>query len=70
MSTWKQNRDGEPGTEAKPEAPAATDADAEAPPPQVEVTSLEIDQDADVGSDPYNRTGQFCVPNFDKRDKN
>ena len=28
---------------------------------QIEVTSLQIEQDPDVGSDPYNRTGQFCV---------
>lgn len=28
---------------------------------EVEITSLEIEKDADRGSDPYNRTGQFCV---------
>ena len=28
---------------------------------EVEITSLEIENDPDRGSDPYNRTGQFCV---------
>ena len=28
---------------------------------EVEITSLEIEQDPDQGSDPYNRTGQFCI---------
>lgn len=28
---------------------------------KVEITSLEIEQDPDQGSDPYNRTGQFCI---------
>ena len=33
---------------------------------EVEITSLEIEQDADQGSDPYNRTGQFCVLEISK----
>jgi len=32
----------------------------------VEITSLEIEQDSDQGSDPYNRTGQFCVVEISK----
>ncbi len=28
---------------------------------QVEVTSLQIQQDPDFGSDPYNCTGQHCI---------
>lgn len=28
---------------------------------KVEVTSLEIEQDPDSGSDPYNCTGQYCI---------
>jgi len=28
---------------------------------QVEVTSLQIEQEPDAGSDPYNCTGQFCI---------
>lgn len=32
----------------------------------VEITSLEIEKDPDRGSDPYNRTGQFCVVEISK----
>jgi hypothetical protein len=28
---------------------------------EVEVTSLQIEQDPDIGSDPYNCTGQYCI---------
>lgn len=30
-------------------------------PPAPEVVSLEIDENDDFGSDPYNRTGSHCV---------
>lgn len=30
----------------------------------VKVLSLEIDENDDLGGDPYNRTGSFCVPEF------
>lgn len=30
----------------------------------VKVLSLSIDENDDPGSDPYNRTGSFCVPEF------
>jgi hypothetical protein len=33
---------------------------------QVEVTSLQIEQEPDAGSDPYNCTGQFCVVDLAK----
>ncbi len=33
---------------------------------EVEITSLEIEKDPDRGSDPYNRTGQFCVVEISK----
>ena len=31
----------------------------------VAVVSLEIDETGDFGTDPYNRTGSFCVPDFE-----
>lgn len=31
------------------------------PKPDVEVIALEIDEDLDLGGDPYNRTGSHCV---------
>ena len=70
MSTWK-NAEKDVVDESKDDL-ARTMAEDEIelpPPPAVEVTSLELDIDDDSGSDPYNRTGQFCVPAFDKRDK-
>ena len=70
MSTWKY-ADKEVVDESKDEL-ARTMAGDEVelpPPPAVEVTSLELDAENDAGGDPYNRTGQFCVPVFDKRDK-
>jgi hypothetical protein len=33
--------------------------------PEPEIVALEI-EDNDFGSDPYNRTGSFCVLKFDK----
>ena len=33
---------------------------------EVKVVSLEIDDNDDFGGDPYNHTGSFCVPKFDK----
>ena len=33
---------------------------------EVEITSLEIEQDQDQGCDPYNRTGQFCIVEISK----
>lgn len=68
MSTWK-HVDKDVVDESKDEmARTMAEDDTELPPPAVEVTSLELDTDDDVGSDPYNRTGQFCVPTFDERD--
>ena len=70
MSTWK-HADKEIVDESKDEL-ARTMAEEEVelpPPPAIEITSLELDTEDDAGGDPYNRTGQFCVPVFDKRDK-
>ena len=30
----------------------------------VKVMSLELDENDDLGGDPYNHTGSFCVPEF------
>ena len=30
------------------------------------VVSLAIDENDDLGGDPYNHTGSFCVPDFDE----
>ena len=47
--------------------PVEAAAVEEQPPAQeVEITSLEIEQDPDQGSDPYNRTGQYCVVEIPK----
>ncbi len=35
---------------------------------KVEVLSLSIDEDFDLGGDPYNRTGQFVALELDERD--
>lgn len=32
----------------------------------VKIVSLEIDETDDFGTDPYNRTGSFCVPDFEE----
>lgn len=32
----------------------------------VKIVSLEIDEADDFGTDPYNRTGSFCVPDFEE----
>ena len=34
------------------------------PEPEVEVIALEIDEDFDLGGDPYNHTGSHCVINI------
>jgi hypothetical protein len=47
--------------------PVEAEAVAEQGPAQdVEITSLEIEQDPDQGGDPYNRTGQHCVVEIPK----
>ena len=38
---------------------------AGAKPPAPEVINLEIDENDDFGSDPYNRTGSHCVLKID-----
>lgn len=35
---------------------------------QIELPALEIEDD-DCGGDPYNRTGQFCLADLKKRDR-
>ena len=69
MSTWKHANRGVVDESKDEMACTMTEDETELPPPSaVEVTSLELDVNDDIGSDPYNRTGQFCVPAFDKRD--
>lgn len=70
MSSWK-HADEEIVDESKDKlAQTVAKDDVELPPPPaIEVTSLELDSDDNAGGDPYNRTGHFCVPVFDKRDK-
>ena len=60
MSTWKSARDDDASRPAEKEQPPETDAE-NPPAPQVEVTSLEIDAEAEFDCDPYNRTGQHLV---------
>ncbi|MDJ0699465.1 MAG: hypothetical protein QNJ07_06370 [Woeseiaceae bacterium] len=67
MSTWKMNKMDDSDKLAKEQVKASADVgNPPAAPADVEV--LEIDVEAEVDCDPYNRTGQFCVPVFDKRD--
>ena len=48
-----------------PAGKTAEVAGDETPPRGVEVLSLEIDEDFDLGSDPYNRTGSHCIIKID-----
>jgi len=68
MSTWKSATvaaQQEPVTQDSP-----ADTELEQPPaPQVEITSLEIEVDPEIGCDPYNSTGQFCVEEIKKFQK-
>ena len=68
MSTWKLNKSERSGEADEQTAKAAIDAD-NPPAAKLDVDVLEIDVDSEVDCDPYNRTGQFCVATFDKRDK-
>ena len=59
MSDEKNMRTGQPETRLRParrlnRKPFESKQD-------VEVISLEIDEDFDLGGDPYNRTGTHCV---------
>ncbi len=70
MSTWKNLRNDQPETDTAKQPPVASDSpDEDVPAPQVTVTSLELDVDSEVDCDPYNRTGQFCVPVINKYEK-
>ena len=40
-----------------------TNESAQRPLQNIEITSLEIEQDQNADCDPYNSTGQFCVVN-------
>ena len=40
-----------------------TNESAQRPLQNIELTSLEIEQDQNADCDPYNSTGQFCVVN-------
>lgn len=70
MSSWKSVSNDLEETEARRESGVARKTHADVPPPrQVQVTSLEIEIAPDADCDPYNRTGQFCVPTFNKYEK-
>ena len=68
MSTWKLSKSEPEDTSEDNTVHGTVDADSP-PPAALEVDVLEIDVDSGLDCDPYNRTGQFCVPTFDKRDK-
>lgn len=68
MSTWKSVR------EAARQEPATQDVSVDTesvppPAPQAEITSLEIEVDPEIGCDPYNSTGQFCIEDLKKLEK-
>ncbi len=67
MSTWKMNKMDDSDKLANEQVKATADA-GNPPEAAAEIEVLEIDVEAGVDCDPYNRTGQFCVPVFDKRD--
>ena len=67
MSTWKTSKESGTPRQEQLRVPASADAEKTAAAP-VDVEVLEIAVDAQADCDPYNRTGQFCVPAFDKRD--
>ncbi len=67
MSTWKMNKTDDSDKQGKEQVRASTDA-ANPPATPADIEVLEIDIAAEVDCDPYNSTGQYCVPVFDKRD--
>ena len=68
MSTWKiKSNFDERHVDTEQVQAAAETANPPVAPGDVEV--LEIDLEPDLNCDPYNRTGQFCVPAFDKYDE-
>ena len=42
-----------------------TIADTKQPLKDVKVVSLALDENDDLGGDPYNHKGSYCVPEFD-----
>ena len=38
---------------------------AKKPLENIKIKSLSLEENDDVGGDPYNRTGSFCVPKFE-----
>lgn len=68
MSTWKMNKTERTNAPGHRTVPVIVDAD-NPPASALEVDVLEIDLESEMDCDPYNRTGQFCVPKFDKRDE-
>ena len=67
MSTWKMNTMDDSQKPAQDQVKASADAD-NPPAAPADIELLEIDVEAEVDCDPYNSTGQYCVPVFDKRD--
>ncbi|MDH3748590.1 MAG: hypothetical protein OER97_10315 [Gammaproteobacteria bacterium] len=65
MSTWKSARVAAQQEPVKQDVPADTESE-QPPAPQVKITSLEIEVDPEIGCDPYNSTGQFCIEEIKK----
>lgn len=65
MSTSKSVRVAAQPEPLKQDVPV--DPESEQPPAaQVEITSLEVEVDPEIGCDPYNSTGQFCLEELKK----
>jgi len=67
MSTWKISKPAESEDPVREHPPLSAKADSP-PKAPVNIEVLETDVEAEANCDPYNRTGHFCVPVFDKRD--
>lgn len=63
MSNEKEVTTGQPGKQRLRELPkpVTADTDASVRVKNVEVVNLEIDENYDLGGDPYNHTGSHCV---------
>lgn len=68
MSTLKSARVAAQQEPVKQDVPVDTELE-QPPAAQVEITSLEIEVDPEIGCDPYNSTGQFCVEELKKLKK-
>lgn len=70
MSIWKSLADPAPSRAAPRNSKRdPDDTSAKRSLQDVEITSLEVDDDYDGGNDPYNRTGQFFVLQLKEKDR-